>query len=213
MTVMTYMQLEAASYAQSCLLGGVATYVSMASTTKHTAMDIDILIRDNIPASACCLGLPVSPLLLVRSKPSALCSSPLGMLPSLPLVAPPSSEGPPVPSVRVLTISRTKDGMSPLVSGSELLDAVPSGAIFVVLSLHSWPCRARLRPMASVALAVTVRSEVVSELVPSLLVLGDTRHTDAVLFFPLGIVIDNSPIQLQNLPDIIQQLEHVLVSR
>ena len=58
------------------------------------------------------------------------------MLPSLPLVAPPLGEGPPVPSARVLMISRTKDGMFPLVSGSELLDAIPSGAILVVLSLH-----------------------------------------------------------------------------
>ena len=77
-------------------------------------------------------------------------------------------------SARVLTISRTKDGMSPLVSGLELLDAVPSGAILVVLSLHSWPRRAPLWPMASVALVVTVCTEVGSELVPSSLVLGDT---------------------------------------
>ena len=187
---MTYMQLEAAFLMLPLLVnllkpkqamhkavcsGGVAT--SLWPALPNTLLWISLF---SIRESVCCLGLPVSPLLLVWSKPSALCLSPLGMLPSLPLVAPPSSEGPPapegppVPSVRVLTISRTKDGMSTLVSGSELLDAVPSGTILVVLSLRSWPCRTCLRPMASVTLTVTVHTEVVSELVPSSLVLGDT---------------------------------------
>ena len=67
----------------------IAMYLCMASTTKHTAIDIAILTkRGNLPASVCCLGPPVLPLLLVRSEPSALCPSPLGMLPPLPLVAP-----------------------------------------------------------------------------------------------------------------------------
>ena len=59
------------------------------------------------------------------------------------------SEGAPIPSARVLTIFQTKDGVSPLVSGLELLDAVPLGAILVVLSLHSWLRRAHLQPVAS----------------------------------------------------------------
>ena len=83
----------------------------------------------------------------------------------------PSIERGGLPSARVLTIFRTKDGVSPLVSGSVLLDALPLGVILVVLSLLSWLRRTHLQLVASITLVVTVCTEVDSELV---LVLDDT---------------------------------------